>query len=279
MRLHAPGQQVLDAGPRLPREPGGGEEGERKSHRLHPPLLEQEDLARERHRLPHVVGDVEDRRPPLVAHAQEIGHDPLAQGDVEGGQRLVEQEQARADGQGAGEGDALLLAAGEGGGMAAGQGPDLEGIDGLRHVRRRSRAAGPEAHVVAHREVREQARLLRHVADAAPLGGGQPAGRGVHEHVAVDGDPSPRDRAQPGHGLEQRRLAGPGRPHHRGHGRGQAGPHLQRKARERHLEVEVDHEAVRRPRTRPTASADHRRTKARTAVTPARTRARPSRPS
>ena len=50
---------------------------------------------------------------------------------VEGGGRLVEEEEAGLDGDGAGDGDALLLAAAELGGFFVGMWLELEALEGL----------------------------------------------------------------------------------------------------------------------------------------------------
>ena len=52
-------------------------------------------------------------RPLALEDFPHLERQPLAQPDIEIGKRLVEQDQFGARGQGAGEGDALLLAAGE----------------------------------------------------------------------------------------------------------------------------------------------------------------------
>ena len=57
------------------------------------------------------VGDVDRRQRQLPAQAIEVGQDVLPPGDVDRGERLVEQQQARAGHQRPAERDALAFAA------------------------------------------------------------------------------------------------------------------------------------------------------------------------
>mgnify|MGYP007043774161 CR=1 FL=1 len=54
-----------------------------------------------------------DYQPPLIAQPLHMGQDLCLAGSVEGGQRLVHQHEVGLEHQGAGNGDALLLAARE----------------------------------------------------------------------------------------------------------------------------------------------------------------------
>ena len=118
-------------------------------------------------RLAGVVRDVEERDLQRVAHAQQVREDLALQRRVHGGQRLVEQEQARLGRDGAGQGHALALAARERRGEAVEQRARSRGS---RRPRRRARsrrrpARIPKRTLPAHVEVREEAGVLRHVAD------------------------------------------------------------------------------------------------------------------
>ena len=86
---------------------------ERRADLLDPALAHDHDPVGQRERLLLVVGDVDGGDPELALDRPDL----LAQDDpdlgVERGQRLVEQQDLRLDGQRAGEGHALLLAAGQ----------------------------------------------------------------------------------------------------------------------------------------------------------------------
>src|SRR5690606_38542159 len=84
-------------------------------------------------------------------------------------------------------------------------------------------------------EVREQPRILEHVADAAPLGRSAALGGGIFQHDAVDLDVRFIGGQQPGDDVHQRRLAAAGTPEQGEH----AGPRL--------LDGDVQHEIVATP--------------------------------
>ncbi len=159
--FYAPRQQVLEA-------QEAGHEGRRRpvvDLRRRTQLL---DASGVHHRQPvgHgeglglVVGDVDGGHAHALQDGAHVHHQPFAQRPVERAHRLIEHQQPRPGGQGAGQGHALLLAAGE-----LADGPRLEAgqIDKgqhLRHprgdLRRRPVAhAQPEGHVLADVLVRE----------------------------------------------------------------------------------------------------------------------------
>ena len=133
---------------------------------------------------------------------------------VEGGERLVEQEQARIGGQGPGEGDALRLAARRA--PAAWRSRASASSKRSSHPWARARASAllcaaspePEGDVVERGEPREQQVVLEHEADR-PLGGGhEGAGGGVVEDRAVERDATAVERLEAGDGTQRRGLAG-----------------------------------------------------------------------
>ena len=75
--------------------------------------VEHDDLVGHRHRLDLVVGDVDHRRLQRVVQFADLEAHLHAQRRVEVGQRLVEQERLGLAHDGAADGDALALAAGE----------------------------------------------------------------------------------------------------------------------------------------------------------------------
>jgi len=96
------------------------------SHRHYAAGLEPHDRIRD---APHLVGmmaDVNHRHAGVVAQSFEIGENLLLAGGIERGKRLVEQQQARPHQQGAANGDALALAAGEFAGTPRQEGCEIE---------------------------------------------------------------------------------------------------------------------------------------------------------
>ena len=77
----------------------------------HAALVEHDDVVGEQPHFGDVVRDVDDRDGELVADALEVRQDAAAALDVDGGQRLVEQQQLGRRHQRARERDALALAA------------------------------------------------------------------------------------------------------------------------------------------------------------------------
>ena len=111
------------------------------------------------------------------------GAQPLAQFltdlGVERTERLVEQQDARLDGQRARERDALALAAGQLAGIAIGQPVQLNEIEQLLHARADLRLgladlarlhAQAECDVLEHAHMAEQSVMLKHEADIALAG-------------------------------------------------------------------------------------------------------------
>ena len=134
----------------------------------------------------------------------------LAHVGVKRRQRLVEQKHLRLEDDGAGQRDALLLAAGKLRGqflLAAGQPhhgkrlADLAGDLGLRHVA----VFQPEGDIVEDRLVREQRIALEDQADVALVDGH------VVDTLPADHDLATGDVDEPGDGAQDRRLAAAGR--------------------------------------------------------------------
>lgn len=148
----------------------------------------------------------------VVTPASEQARDHLAHGGaqpgVEGRERFVEQHQPRALGQGARQGDPLLLAAGQLMGPAPGhlwiEGDHLHqfGDPGLLFT---GLAGKTEADVVGHRHVREQRPVLWHVADQALVCGDR--GVGVDQWLAVEHDAARVGEFEPGDHPQQGGLA------------------------------------------------------------------------
>jgi hypothetical protein len=173
------------------------------------------------------VGDHRDRLAEVLLQAQELLVQPLADDRVDGAERLVHQHDRRVGGERAGHADALLLAAGELGGVAAGElGAEADPFEQLQRVGA-GLAAGPAEQqrnggdVVEHGAVREEPGMLDDVADAAAQQRLVPAG----DVLAVDEHPPRRRADHPVDHAERRGLATAGRSHQY---RGLAGRELER---------------------------------------------------
>ena len=130
------------------------------------------DAVAHRQRLALVVGDEDERDVDLALDALELDLHRLAQLEVEGGQRLVEEQGAGHVDERPGEGDTLLLATRQLVRAAAGE---LAEADDVEHLARSTPgivgagALGPqsEGHVVEDGHVGEQGVLLEHRVDVA----------------------------------------------------------------------------------------------------------------
>lgn len=138
----------------------------------------------------------------LLEEGPQFDDEPFAEAAVELAERLVQHQELRARGEGAGEGDALLLTAGQGGDRAA-FGPGQ--ADQLQQFADPPPALGPpdavhpepEGDVGADVPVREELVVLEHQAEAAP----------VHRDAALvlagQQDPAAVHGLEPGDGPEQ----------------------------------------------------------------------------
>ena len=159
---------------------------ERRADLLDHAVAQDDDLVGEGHRLDLVVGDVDHGGVEPLVEPRELDAHLHAQRGVEVGERLVEQEDLRLAHDGAADGDALALAAGEL--------PWACGRDSGSSWRRSRRLvdlgvalrlghageAQREGHVVAHRHVRVERVGLEHHGEAALVG------RHVVDPLAVD---------------------------------------------------------------------------------------------
>ena len=91
----------------------------RRPDLLHAAVGHDRHAVGHRQRLFLVMGDVDEGDPDLLLDRLELDLERAAQLGVEGAERLVEKEDARIEDECAGESDALLLAAGELGRLAA----------------------------------------------------------------------------------------------------------------------------------------------------------------
>ena len=153
---------------------------------------------------------VDEHQPELALEIAQLDAHPQLEQPVEVAERLVEQQRLRLRHEHAGEGDPLLLAAGERRGLALGE------LGQADHLERPERLLAPlvllhavhlepERDVLEHRPVREEREVLEHRRGRAPVGGEPDERLAVEDDVALGGILVPADHAQRG------RLAAPGR--------------------------------------------------------------------
>ena len=193
----------------------------RGPHLGQPALVHDRDLVGERERLALVVGDEHDRGPLPAQRRGDGVPGGGAQLGVQGGERLVEQDDARPAGEGARQRHPLLLAAGQlvrpAPGDVAGEPDELEQLAHPGPVPALG-AGEPVGDVPRDVEVGEEVALLRDVAEAPLLRRHPGAGTGdevvAEPHLAGLGPHEAR------HDAQQRRLSAAGRSDH---GRRRAG--------------------------------------------------------
>ena len=112
MRLLVPTKPATNSDARLLVDLGG------RADLLDPAVVEDGDPVAHRQRLVLVVGHEDEGDADVALQALELDLHLFAQLEVERAERLVEQEHLRLDDEGAGEGDALPLAARQLGGLA-----------------------------------------------------------------------------------------------------------------------------------------------------------------
>ncbi len=176
------------------------------------PLLDP-PLAHDAHGVGHgeglvlVVGHEERGRALGLEDPAHLEREALAQVAVQVGERLVEQQHPGARGDGAGEGHALLLAAGK---LVRVLGPGAGQPDRGQQLGRALPAPGagevakPEGHVVEDVQVGEEGVVLEHDADAALLRRHGEAGPA--DHLAAQADLARVDGLEPCHAAKRRGL-------------------------------------------------------------------------
>src|SRR4051794_8274434 len=168
-----PGQEVTDA-----EEPG--HEARRRplvevlglAELLIPAAVHDGDPIRHRHRLLLVVGHVDERDPDLLLDPLQLDLHLLPELEVQGAQRLIEQEDGRLVDESSGERDALGLAARDLVRLAGLVAGELDELEHLVHPALDLGVLGPlpaqpEGHVLEDREVREQGVVLEYGVDVA----------------------------------------------------------------------------------------------------------------
>ena len=170
------------------------------------------------HHLLDRVAHVDDGHLQLVAHQLDVVQDLVLAVGVERGERLVEQQQARARQQRAADRDALLLAAGQVRRPPIEQARKSEQRDDVARAEPRSAGRGKEPRVAAGSAARSGAGteppFLEHVADAPRVGGTSMPCR-VEQRLAVDGDAAALRAQDPAMALTTEVLPGTRAPEER----------------------------------------------------------------
>ncbi len=139
---------------------------------------------------------MEHRQRRFAQPGHQPGENPAAARDVDGGQRFVEQQERRTGQQRAGKRDALTLPSRQAGNLAIDQRLHFQHVEhGVQAALRRALERAAIEHVLANRQVREERRVLRRIADAA-VSRRNPRARGrVHEHAIAERDAAARRRS------------------------------------------------------------------------------------
>ena len=161
-----------------------------------------------------VVGHHQRRDAGLLEDAAHFFGEAFAQFDVEAGERLVQQQQARLRRERARQGNALLLAAGQ---LVREFALHAAKADQFQHVLHAPATllfvavmtVQAEANVGFDVQVRKQREVLEHHADAALLGGDAHAG--AVQQLAVEQDAAGMRLFEAGDGAQQGGLAAAGR--------------------------------------------------------------------
>ncbi|EAU67861.1 conserved hypothetical protein [Stigmatella aurantiaca DW4/3-1] len=168
--------------------------------------VEEDHLVGQGHGLDLVVGDVDHRRLELLVQAGDLQTHLRAQGGIQVGERLVEQEDARLADDGAANGDALPLATGERGGFAVEQRLQFQDARGAPHLLLDDAGLDlgqiqREGHVLPDGHVGIERVGLEHHRQVAP-------GRGqVRDGLAIEEDLTRGGLFQAGDQPQQRGLA------------------------------------------------------------------------
>ena len=156
------------------------------------PLVEHEPVA-QLVGLGKIVGHEDDGPTPFAEERAQLPAELAAEGRVERGERLVEEQHLGVGREGPAERDALLLTSRQLAGPAARQGRQLEPIEDRGRPARSlglCPAAEPEPDVLRHGQMREEGVALEHVAEPPRLGDQMDAAGDVVEGPAVDDDPA-----------------------------------------------------------------------------------------
>ena len=182
-------------------------------------VAQDHDPVPELERLGEVVGDEHHRLADLVVQPDDLVLHVAPDQGVECGERLVEEQHRRVTGQGPGQADALLHAAGELVGIAALEPGEPDEVDDLARLGAAlllAHATDLEAvgNVVDHLAVGQEAEVLEHHGDLVTPELAQLGLRCAGDLFVADPHRARRRLDQPGQAPHERRLARAGQAHH-----------------------------------------------------------------
>ena len=198
--------------------------------------------------LAHLRGDMADidhRDCRFIAQAHEIRQDFALVAGIERGERLVEQQKTGPHQQGAADGDALTLAAGQ---HAR---PALEQVSDAQQRRdpfEFCRIARPAAHtpaivqVLPHTQMRKQAAFLKHITDLTPVRRHIDRLCGIEQGRLVEHNAAAIRFEEPGDHIDQRGFAGARRAKQGGDATGDLESHRKRERTELFFHLEREHD-------------------------------------
>jgi len=158
--------------------------------------LEQNDARRQEQRFAQIVGDENDGLAETASQIAEFALEFGACNGIESAEGLVHQQNGRVCRESARDTDALTLPAGKLMRATGGEVPGLQPDEGEEFVDTRGDAiwvpffeGRDQADIFCHREMREQACILNHVADAATESNGVPVGgsAALNHHLPTGG--------------------------------------------------------------------------------------------
>ena len=195
------------------------------------------------------MAHVDDRDAHLVAQPLDVVEDLGLARRVERGKRLVQQQHFGIRQQRAADRHALLLAAGKRAGTTLEQVADAQQFNCLVKPKYRVPAVREKAsvgEVMAHREVRQQAAFLEHVADTPRMRRKRDAGCAVIQRPLFDRDAARLRASQPRDQVEDGALAGSGAAEERRDAAAGRKRGVERKASDAAADVELKHRGRRR---------------------------------
>jgi hypothetical protein len=165
----------------------------------------------EREAFIEIVGDEEDGDADVAADFEDEGAQVGFEGGVEAARRFVEEEDIGLGNEGASDGAALFLAAGELAGVAAGEIGEAEAIEEFGDAAaafETGEGLRAEGEVLAQGHVGEEGVVLEDVTAGAALGREVDAGFGVKEDAIAEDDAAAVRGDEAGDGIEREGFAG-----------------------------------------------------------------------